>query len=196
MQSSDKQRASHVDNWYCSTLKVIMSPSFQSLQRAMFWHYGHTFHNKLWQTSTNSHAFVPINSATYVIARAIAKHQAANTTLMSSVIMTDGSHLDNTSQSDIISLRSTVQIFQLLLSTSSYWWQNYWNTTPSVTYCDSTDGRWFNSKKECCKWPLQAQPFLNSQSSSETDSVPRLLGPYLPWPCAYQQGLYCLPLEQ
>ena len=25
MQSSDKQRASHVDVWYCSTLKVIMS---------------------------------------------------------------------------------------------------------------------------------------------------------------------------
>ena len=61
----------------------------------MFWHYGHTSHNKLWQTSTNSHAFVPINSDTYVIARAIAKHQTANTTLMPSVIVTDGSHLDN-----------------------------------------------------------------------------------------------------
>ena len=73
----------------------IVLPSFQSLQKAMFWHYGHTSHNKSWQTSTNSHRFVPIDSDTYVIARAITKHQAANTTLIPSVIVTDGSHLDN-----------------------------------------------------------------------------------------------------
>ena len=73
---------------------------------------------------------------TYVIARAIAKHQAANTSLIPSVSVTDGFHLDNIhtpSRSDIISLRLIVQIFQLLLSTSSYWWHDYQNTTPSGT---------------------------------------------------------------
>ena len=170
MQSSVKQRASHVDNLYCSKLRVIVSSfchRFQSLQKAMFWHYGHTFHNKLWQTSTNSHGFVSINSATYVIARAIAKHQAANTTLMPSVIVTDGFHLDNIntpSWLDIISLHSIVQIFQLLLSTSSYWWHDYWNTTPSGTYCGTVDNRWFNLKKDCCEWPFLA--FLDSNVST------------------------------
>ena len=126
MLSSDKQQASHVDNWYCSTLKVTLChQAFNPFKRQCSdTNQGHTFHNKSWQTSTNYHAFVPINSAIYVIARAIAKHQAANTTLMPSVIVTDGSHLDNIdtpSQLDIISLRSIVQISQLLLSTSSYW---------------------------------------------------------------------------
>ena len=59
----------------------VSSHSFRSLQE--------------FSVRTSNPAFVPTDSATYVIARAIAKHQASNTNLMPSVIVTDESHLDN-----------------------------------------------------------------------------------------------------
>ena len=77
MQSSDKQRASHIDDRYCSTQKVIVSLVLILFKgQCSDTNQGHTFHNKSWQTNTNSHGFVPIDSATYVISRAIAKHRS------------------------------------------------------------------------------------------------------------------------